>query len=166
MNRFSRFHRSAGLVSDNNAEAPTPTSPSADPYHNPRLPPFPKPCVVMPLSQLRQPLVLATGASSSLSATSSAVSTALSRQRTTSATDESANIFRACAVFGKPRHFLLQMTNMQRESQLGKQPNACESLFVMAGHGAIIQYDLHPKPVPFEQPKRKHAQSAHFRIDF
>lgn len=145
VNRLSRFHRSAGLTEGKTEQVAEPASPSADPYHNPRLPPFPKPCIVMPLKQLRQPLVLATANTTTLAATSTAVQTALSRQRTTSATEDTTNIFRACAIFGKPRHFLLQMNNMQRESHLGKQPNACDSLFVMAGHGAIIQYDLHPR---------------------
>lgn len=39
---------------------------------------------------------------------------------------------------------------MPREQQLDKKPIPCESIFIMAAHGAIIQYDLDPKFIASE----------------
>lgn len=103
---------------------------------------------MQPLKQLRQPLVLATN-NSTISATS-AVTSAITRQRQTSLSDDSANIFRACATFGKPRDWLLHTINKRRDTDFNKQPDACDSLFVMAAHGAIIQYDIEPRYVSSE----------------
>lgn len=78
------------------------------------------------------------------------MSTVISRQRQTSLSDDSANIFRACATFGLPRHWLLEPRNVPREPQLDKKPIPCESIFIMAAHGAIIQYDLNLKFIASE----------------
>lgn len=148
MNRLSRFHRSAGLSVDGRSSSPIfhseNGSVSADPYHNPRLPPFSAPLVVMPLKQLRQPLILLPGNNSSSTASNSSAATSRQRQISVSS-DDSGNVFRVCAMFAKPRDWLLQPLNSARDMPLRNQRNACDSIFVMAGHGSMIQYDLEPK---------------------
>lgn len=149
VNRLSRFHRSAGLSADGRSNSPVcPVfhtengSVSADPYHNPRLPPFPRPLVVMPLKQLRQPLTLLPANSSTVPTTT----TTSGRQRQSSVSDDSGNILRVCATFARPRDWLLQPLTAAREIPALRNPrNAVDSLFVIAGHGSMIQYDLEPK---------------------
>lgn len=146
VNRLSRFHRSAGLTVDGRSSSPVSYTDngqvSADPYHNPRLPPFPRPHVIMPLQQLRQPLTLTNGPLAQMPA----ASTQLTRQRVSSTSDDSGNILRVCASFGRPRDWLLHPPGSNRDiPTLRNQRNAVDSLFVMAGHGALIQYDLEPK---------------------
>lgn len=149
VNRLSRFHRSAGLSADGRSSSPVcPVfhtengGVSADPYHNPRLPPFPRPYVVMPLKQLRQPLTLLPANSSIAPATTSSQS----RQRQSSVSDDSGNVLRVCATFARPRDWLLQPLSTARDMPALRNPrNAVDSLFVMAGHGSMIQYDLEPR---------------------
>lgn len=147
VNRLSRFHRSAGLSADGRSSSPVFHSEngyvSADPYHNPRLPPFPRPFVIMPLQQLRQPLILLPGNSSTTSPPTTSTS---SRQRLSSVSDESGNVFRVCTTFARARDWLLHPLNSARDiPTLRNQRNAADSLFIMAGHGAMIQYDLEPR---------------------
>lgn len=59
VNRLSRFHKSAGLT-DDGTRSHSPVSHtelplSVYPYSNPRLPPYPHPTILHPLSQIRQP---------------------------------------------------------------------------------------------------------------
>lgn len=151
VNRLSRFHRSAGLSADGRSSSPIcPVyhgdngAVSADPYHNPRLPPFPRPQIVMPLKQLRQPLTLMPATALSSSPPTSASST--SRQRQSSIGDESGNVLRVCATFARPRDWLLQpLTTARDMPALRSARNAVDALFVMAGHGSMIQYDLEPR---------------------
>lgn len=148
VNRLSRFHRSAGLSADGRSSSPVcPVSiegaVSADPYHNPRLPPFPRPYIVMPLKQLRQPLILLPANTTPTAPTST---TSSSRQRQSSQSDDSSNVLRVCATFARPRDFLLKPSNQPRDKPaLKNQRNPVDSLFVMAGHGSMIQYDLEPR---------------------
>lgn len=147
VNRLSRFHRSAGLSADGRSSSPIlhteSGSISADPYHNNRLPPFTRPYVVMPLKQLRQPFLLS-GNPQSISTPASG--NTMQRQRQSSVSDDSGNVFKVCAIFGRARDWLIQPTNTARDMPtLRNQQNAVDSLFVMAGHGSMIQYDLEPR---------------------
>lgn len=148
VNRLSRFHRSAGLSADGRSSSPVfhseSGSVSADPYHNNRLPPFPRPHVVMPLKQLRQPFLLS--GNQQQTSTPPATSSSVQRQRHSSVSDDSGNVLRVCATFARPRDWLLQPISTTREMPaLRNQQSAADSLFVMAGHGAMIQYDLEPR---------------------
>lgn len=164
VNRLSRFHRSAGLSADGRSSSPVLHTEngaiSSDPYHNPRQPPFPRPYVITPLKQLRQPIMLTPGNTlSSLQNTAGQGS----RQRLSSVCDESGNILRVCATFARPRDWLLHPVNSSRDiPALRGQRNAVDSLFVMAGHGSMIQYDLEPKYLSskfyFVQPKLEKCQ--------
>lgn len=147
VNRLSRFHRSAGLSVDGRSSSPVFHTDngivSADPYHNPRLPPFPRPYVIMPLKQLRQPVILSSNNSMPQLQTSTSNAT---RQRLSSVSDESGNILRVCATFARPRDWLLHPLGSNREiPALRNQRNAVDSLFIMASHGSMIQYDLEPR---------------------
>lgn len=147
VNRLSRFHRSAGLTADGRSSSPVfytdNGSISSDPYHNPRIPSFPRPCIIAPLKQLRQPIVLS--ASNTLPQLPSSGSSG-QRQRHSSGSEDSGNIFRVCATFARARDWLLHPINMNRDtSALRNQRKAADSLFVMAAHGSMIQYDLEPR---------------------
>lgn len=148
VNRLSRFHRSAGLSVDGRSSSPVfhtdNGAVSADPYHNPRLPPFPRPFVIMPLKQLRQPIILSSN--NSLPPQQATTSSHASRQRLSSVSDDAGNILRVCATFARPRDWLLQPLSSNRDiPALRNQRNAVDSLFIMAGHGSMIQYDLEPR---------------------
>ncbi|XP_030382146.1 breast carcinoma-amplified sequence 3 homolog isoform X2 [Scaptodrosophila lebanonensis] len=157
VNKLSRFHRSAGLGADGRSSSPISHSESTtfvqslQPYHNPTLPPFPRPSVVQPLAQLRQPFVLGTppgstalggGASSGSGGGSGGGS---QRQRLSSLSDDSGKPLSVCAIFAKSRSWLLDPPTATREAPHRMQRKAVDSLFVMAGHGALIQYDLDTK---------------------
>lgn len=155
VNRLSRFHRSAGLSADGRSSSPVcPVfhtdngAVSADPYHNTRLPPFPRPYIVMPFKQLRQPLTLLPANTAS---TTPAPTSSSTRQRQSSVGDESGNVLRVCATFARPRDWLLQPLTTARDMPALRNPrNAVDSLFVMAGHGSMIQYDLEPRYISSE----------------
>lgn len=117
---------------------------------NPRLPPFPHPTVVLPLAQLRQP--------SSLSAASSLTSLASppskhqeskghlhGRQRHHSGEETQSKPLRVAAVFAKARSWLLDPPGLTLETPTRLKRRPVDSLFVIAGHGALIQYDLEPR---------------------
>uniref|UniRef100_A0A1Q3FAA9 Putative breast carcinoma amplified sequence 3 n=1 Tax=Culex tarsalis TaxID=7177 RepID=A0A1Q3FAA9_CULTA len=159
VNRLSRFHRSAGLSIDGRSSSPvshlehpsthTPTSA----YANPRIPPFPHPTVVQPLAQLRQP----TSLSSQSTNTASTKSTASSgRQRhSSSSSDDLVKPLRVCATFAKARSWLLDPPGTTRDTPAHRiQRKPIDSLFIIAAHGALIQYDLDPKHVT-NIPKEK-----------
>ncbi|XP_051864613.1 uncharacterized protein LOC117578056 isoform X2 [Drosophila albomicans] len=180
VNKLSRFHRSAGLGADGRSSSPISHSESTtfvqslQPYHNPTLPPFPRPAVVQPLAQLRQPFTLGSPPGS---ATLSGVVSGGSghhhhhhhhqhshggsggggsshgshgvgshqRQRLSSLSDDSGKPLSVCATFAKSRSWLLEPPTATREAPHRVQRKAVDSLFVMAGHGALIQYDLDTK---------------------
>ncbi|RLU14896.1 hypothetical protein DMN91_012783 [Ooceraea biroi] len=137
VNRLSRFHRSAGLT-DDGTRSHSPVSHtelplSAYPYSNPRLPPYPHPTILHPLSQIRQP-------SSLNQANSSTQPRPQQRQRLHS--DDSGTLpLKICACFAPPRAWMYA----QRESSSKVIKKAVDSLFIMACHGNMIQYDLEPK---------------------
>lgn len=152
VNRLSRFHRSAGLSIDGRSSSPvsnlehplsqTPTSA----YANPRIPPFPHPTIVQPLAQLRQPSTLG-----SQSTTGTNVKSAGSngRQRhSSSSSDDLLKPLRVCATFAKARSWLLDPPGSARDTPAHRiQRKPVDSLFIVAAHGALIQYDLDPKHV-------------------
>ncbi|XP_075154648.1 breast carcinoma-amplified sequence 3 protein rudhira [Haematobia irritans] len=155
VNKLSRFHRSAGLSAEGRSNSPithsesTTFSLSLQPYHNPTLPPYPRPTVVMPLAQLRQPFALGSppGSATIASGKSGAGSqgSGSQRQRLSSLSDDSGKPLSVCAIFAKSRSWLLDPPNVTREAPHRMQRKAVDSLFVMAGHGALIQYDLDTK---------------------
>ncbi|XP_076236803.1 uncharacterized protein LOC143180743 [Calliopsis andreniformis] len=138
VNRLSRFHRSAGLM-DDGTRSHSPVSHtelplSVYPYSNPRLPPYPHPTVLHPLAQIRQP-------SSLNHVNSTAQQRPQQRQRLHS--DDSGTLpLKICACFAPPRAWMYA----QRESTVKVIKRAVDSLFIMACHGNMIQYDLEPKP--------------------
>lgn len=122
-------------------------------YANPRLPPFPHPTVVLPLAQLRQPSSLGS-ASSSLSALATGQmlqqgnrGASNTRQRLQSQGTEETHSkpLRVTAVFAKARSWLLDPPGLTHETPSRLHRKAVDSLFVIAGHGALIQYDLEPR---------------------
>lgn len=141
VNRLSRFHRSAGLTADGRSGSPVFHTEngtiSSDPYHNPRNPPFPRPYVNMPLKQLRQPIIL--------SGSNSSANNNGQRQRLSSTSEDLVNVLRVCATFERPRDWLLQPPGTIRETPALRNQRNTDSLFIMAGHGSMIQYDLEVK---------------------
>ncbi|XP_043605163.1 titin homolog isoform X3 [Bombus pyrosoma] len=139
VNRLSRFHRSAGLM-DDGTRSHSPVSHtelplSVYPYSNPRLPPYPHPTVLHPLAQIRQP--------SSLNHINSQVQQSRPQQRQRLHSDDSGTLpLKICACFAPPRAWMYA----QRESTAKVMKRAVDSLFIMACHGNMIQYDLEPKP--------------------
>ncbi|CAL7948292.1 unnamed protein product [Xylocopa violacea] len=139
VNRLSRFHRSAGLM-DDGTRSHSPVSHtelplSVYPYSNPRLPPYPHPTVLQPLAQIRQP--------SSLNHVNSQAQQSRPQQRQRLHSDDSGTLpLKICACFAPPRAWMYA----QRESTAKVMKRAVDSLFIMACHGNMIQYDLEPKP--------------------
>lgn len=114
-------------------------------YANPRLPPFPHPTVVLPLAQLRQPSSLSS-ASSLTSLSSPPGSQHLhGRQRHHSTEESHSKPLRVAAVFAKARSWLLDPPGLAHETPTRLHRRPVDSLFVIAGHGALIQYDLDPR---------------------
>ncbi|XP_050727416.1 BCAS3 microtubule associated cell migration factor-like isoform X2 [Eriocheir sinensis] len=151
VNRLSRFHRSAGLDDTPSSGRNSPVlsaSPSSSKfafevspnmaYPNPRYPPYPTPTVVKPLVQLRQPLLqnligtMSTGPSPSRSPPTT------KSPRSPSGDD----IIKVASVFGSPRGWLAGSPTVPRE----KQRRTMDSLFVMACHGNLLEYQLEPQP--------------------
>uniref|UniRef100_T1P8Z6 Breast carcinoma amplified sequence 3 n=1 Tax=Musca domestica TaxID=7370 RepID=T1P8Z6_MUSDO len=155
VNKLSRFHRSAGLSAEGRSNSPishsesTTFSLSLQPYHNATLPPYPRPTVVMPLAQLRQPFALGSPPGSATLAGGKSgpagPGSGSQRQRLSSLSDDSGKPLSVCAIFAKSRSWLLDPPNVTREAPHRMQRKAVDSLFVMAGHGALIQYDLDTK---------------------
>lgn len=154
VNRLSRFHRSAGLSVDGRSSSPILMAEHAvhsTAYANPRLPPFPHPTVVLPLAQLRQPTSLSSASSlTSLSSPQGAQQGSKGhmhgRQRHHSTTEESTSKpLRVAAVFAKARSWLLEPPGLSHETPTRLHRRPVDSLFVIAGHGALIQYDLDPR---------------------
>ncbi|XP_034139096.1 uncharacterized protein LOC117590514 isoform X1 [Drosophila guanche] len=182
VNKLSRFHRSAGLGSDGRSSSPISHSESTtfvqslQPYHNPTLPPYPRPSVVQPLAQLRQPFTLGSppgsagglggvvgvgagvgggmGVGSHGGGIGGGNSSQRQRQRLSSLSDDSGKPLSVCSIFAKSRSWLLEPLTTTREAPHRVQRKAVDSLFVMAGHGALIQYDLDTK-LPSNVAKEK-----------
>ncbi|XP_014224043.1 breast carcinoma-amplified sequence 3 homolog [Trichogramma pretiosum] len=156
VNRQSRFHKSAGL-SDDGARSHSPVSHaeiplSIYPYTNPRLPPYPHPTIIHPLAQIRQP--------SSLNH-NSAQTTPRLQQRQRLHSDDSATLpLKICACFAPPRAWLYA----QRDSANKLTKRAVDSLFIMACHGNMIQYDLEPRPAS-GVPKEKVCDETPIELD-
>uniref|UniRef100_A0AAG5DQU3 BCAS3 domain-containing protein n=1 Tax=Anopheles atroparvus TaxID=41427 RepID=A0AAG5DQU3_ANOAO len=139
-------------------------APSAAAYANPRTPPFPHPTIVQPLAQLRQPASLVVvggvggtggggGGSGGGAGTSGSgiggKGGAHGRQRnsSSSSSDDLVKPLRVCATFAKARSWLLDPPGCSvRDTPAHRiQRKPVDSLFIMAAHGALIQYDLEPK---------------------
>ncbi|XP_043259417.1 uncharacterized protein LOC122401394 [Colletes gigas] len=140
VNRLSRFHRSAGLMDDSTrSHSPVPHTElplSIYSYSNPRLPPYPHPTVLHPLAQIRQPY--------SLNYVNSQAQQSRPQQRQRLHSDDIGILpLKICACFAPPRAWMYA----QRESTAKVVKRAVDSLFIMACHGNMIQYDLEPKPV-------------------
>lgn len=128
---------------------------STNAHPNPRNPPFPQPTVIQPLAQIRQPYLLANGTGASTGQSPQVKDyfwnvTGMARPRNSSLSDDSSGSSRICATFARPRVWLLKNS---KEPQAGLLDNAIvESLFVMASHGALVQYDLKPRIDPGQFP--------------
>lgn len=146
VNRLSRFQRSAGLSADGRSSSPILMAEHAvqtTAHANPRLPPFPHPTVVLPLAQLRQPSSLSAASSlTSLSSSPGSQQSSKGRQRLHSTDEMHSKPLRVAAVFAKARSWLLEPPGLAHETPTRLHRRAVDSLFVIAGHGALIQYDL------------------------
>lgn len=74
-------------------------------------------------------------------------SSALSRQRHASLSEDTlSKPLRVSVVFAKARSWLLDPPGTVREAPVHRmQRKSIDSIFIMAGHGALIQYDLEPR---------------------
>ncbi|KDR16621.1 Breast carcinoma-amplified sequence 3-like protein [Zootermopsis nevadensis] len=159
VNRLSRFHRSAGLMADGrNSPIPTPVSvtvsnPPALPYPNPRLPPYSHPTVILPLAQVRQPtthtvLSTPTSMNPALQQPYHRNPSMRSLGRTQSSSDDGllgGIPLKVTACFAPPRAWLIGSPTVPRETSAKAHKRAVDSLFVMACHGNLIEYDLEPR---------------------
>lgn len=125
-------------------------------YANPRIPPFAHPTMILPLTQLRQPYAISNGTQTAQSphVKDYLFNVTLGRQRHSSLSDDSMmggaggsqNPLRVCATFARPRAWLLDPPGGVRDAPaMRMNKSAMDSLFIMASHGALIQYDLEPK---------------------
>lgn len=86
------------------------------------------------------------GLTAAATAAATTTSTTMTRQRQSSIGDDAGNVLRVCATFARPRDWLLQPLQRAVDMPALRSPrNAVDSLFVMAGHGSMIQYDLEPR---------------------
>ncbi|XP_012269875.2 uncharacterized protein LOC105694094 isoform X2 [Athalia rosae] len=138
VNRLSRFHRSAGLTADGtrshspvaHAEIPL----SVYPYSNPRLPPYPHPTILHPLAQIRQP--------STLNHVNNQPQPRPQQRQRLQSEDSGSLPLKICSCFAPQRAWIYAQRDTA--SKVIKRP--VDSLFIMACHGNMIQYDLEPKP--------------------
>ncbi|CRK91183.1 CLUMA_CG004867, isoform A [Clunio marinus] len=163
VNRLSRFHRSAGLSADGRSSSPILISEHAvhsTAYTNPRLPPFPHPTVVLPLAQIRQPANLSSVSSLSMlsspqtSQHQNVKSQGNNRQRHHSIEESYSKPLRVASLFAKPRSWLLDPPGLTHETTTNLHLRPVDSLFVIASHGALIQYNLdtkHSSAIPKEK---------------
>ncbi|XP_046626843.1 uncharacterized protein LOC124308282 isoform X1 [Neodiprion virginianus] len=156
VNRLSRFHRSAGLTADGtrshspvaHAEIPV----SVYPYSNPRLPPYPHPTILHPLAQIRQPSTLN-------HVNNQPLPRPQQRQRLQSE-DSGSLPLKICCCFAPQRAWLYA----QRDAGNKVIKRSVDSLFIMACHGNMIQYDLEPKPAA-GIPKEKVCDDTTIELD-
>lgn len=156
VNRLSRFHKSAGLTDDGTrSHSPvthTELPLSVYPYSNPRLPPYPHPTILHPLAQIRQ--------SSALSHVNSQFQSRPQQRQRLHSDDSGSLPLKICACFAPPRAWIYT----QRDSTSKVTKRAIDSLFVMACHGNLIQYDLEPKPTA-GVPKEKVCDDTMIELD-
>ena len=139
MNRYSRFHRSAG-ISDDCKLSSSPGGGGGDggimgsapplAYPNPRLPPYPIPTIVQPMVQIHQHTLIPP---------TSKPSTA--RSRPTSGDDNQIN--KVLAYWGTPRYqnsYPLQITTER------PTPRCTQALFIIGSNGNLMEYALDPHP--------------------
>ncbi|XP_011502085.1 PREDICTED: breast carcinoma-amplified sequence 3 homolog [Ceratosolen solmsi marchali] len=156
VNRLSRFHKSAGLTDDgarshspvSHTELPLPVYP----YTNPRLPPYPHPTILHPLAQIRQP--------SSLNHMNNQAQPRVQQRQRLHSDDSVTLPLKICACFAPPRAWIYS----QRESANKLLKRAIDSLFIMACHGNMIQYDLDPKPAA-GVPKEKVCDETSIELE-
>ncbi|XP_043485442.1 uncharacterized protein LOC122513241 isoform X2 [Polistes fuscatus] len=156
VNRLSRFHRSAGLMDDGtrshspilHSELPL----SIYPYSNPRLPPYPHPTILHPLAQIRQP--------STLNHANSQIQPRPQQRQRLHSDDSGTLPLKICACFAPPRAWIYA----QRESGSKVAKRKLDSLFIMACHGNMIQYDLEVKPSS-GIPKEKISDDTMIELD-
>ena len=135
VNKLSRFHRSAGIITDgrNSPEMlPLSSSPTSMSFPNPCLPPFPHPTVITALAQIRSQ------------------STLLSQSRHSSQQSLEENCLpslKIVACFAAARTLEGLLTG-HNATPYRKSKNAVDSLFIMSSHGTLTQYDLEPIPAP------------------
>ncbi|KAK9875808.1 hypothetical protein WA026_009594 [Henosepilachna vigintioctopunctata] len=132
VNKMSRYHRSAGLTGENNTNNPARSDSVTKvfPYANPRREEYPKPTVVNALAQIKQPTSIQTIQTSGT----------VQLRSTNVINPEDSNCIVAC--FAAPRDCIDQNTKKNKS----KQHDTIESLFIIAYHGSLIQYDLKPCP--------------------
>ncbi|XP_066992105.2 breast carcinoma-amplified sequence 3 homolog [Anabrus simplex] len=171
VNRLSRFHRSAGLTADGRnspvpSTCPTPAAANYEsivsspvmPYPNPRLPPYPHPTVIAPLAQIRQPMThpllsgvapLSPNTVSQQAYHRNPPARALGRSQSLSDEGIPGGVvpLRMATCFAPPRAWLVGSPTVPRDSSAKARKRAVDSLFVMACHGSLIEYDLEPKHV-------------------
>ncbi|XP_074025955.1 breast carcinoma-amplified sequence 3 homolog isoform X2 [Leptinotarsa decemlineata] len=140
VNKMSRYHRSAGLTVEGRSNSPVAMfeAPSSSPYPylNPRYPPYPRPTVVNPLAQIRQPVYIQNPKSSPQRPQTG-------RQRLSSSSEENVSLG-LVACFAPPRAWL---DTQSREIAAANKQRPVESLFVMSCSGMLIQYELDPHQV-------------------
>lgn len=136
VNKLSRFHRSAGIVTDGRNSPvlhemlPLSSSPTSMSFPNPCLPPFPHPTVITALAQIRSQ------------------STLLSQSRHSSPQSLDENCLpslKVVACFAAARTLDGLLTG-HGATPYRKLKSAVDSLFIMSSHGTLIQYDLEPVP--------------------
>lgn len=161
VNRLSRFHRSAGITLDNRSCSPVNVlegnSQSLPAYANPRLPPYQNPTVILPLAQIRQPV--------NLSGTSAYNNTAKSGSRQYQTNNDDLNrMVRITTIFAADRSWLLNVPTRDKPNYKMGRNKTTDCLFVMASHGALIQYDLEPRPSS-NVPKEKICDETQIELN-
>jgi hypothetical protein len=107
-------------------------------YPNPRLPPFPAPCTIHPLAQIRP--APANGAAPSLP-THTITRNSSGRQRLSSLSEEGQLPLAVCARWGAVSRVA---AGVGRSRGLPSPP-ASQALYVMSAYGNLVQYYIHPK---------------------
>ncbi|KAK3084553.1 hypothetical protein FSP39_015274, partial [Pinctada imbricata] len=157
VNRASRFHKSAGLDDmdhlGSGRHSPvlsgSPGSTSGGQYDNyptlmrhnalnislgnPRLPPYPHPITVLPLAQIKQPLMAGRGGSKTGSPHH--------------APHDNWVLVSTC--FSSPRMWVGGSPNLSLDRREGKR--MVDSLYVMSQTGSLAEYVLEPKPRPSDK---------------
>ncbi|XP_077297871.1 breast carcinoma-amplified sequence 3 homolog isoform X2 [Arctopsyche grandis] len=158
VNRLSRFHRSAGLAADGRSNSPVGENlVSAAWYPNPRLPPFPAPCTLHPLSQLRPSPIC--GAAPTIP-THTITRNSSGRQRLSSLSEEGQLPLVVCAQWGTAARGVAGVTRARGLPS----PPATQALYVMSAHGNLVQYYVNPRHVS-GVPKEKVCDDTSIELD-
>ncbi|XP_022258482.1 breast carcinoma-amplified sequence 3-like isoform X1 [Limulus polyphemus] len=173
VNQLSRFHKSAGLeeiqqpsptgrsspvlsASPGSPGAAITRSPDIHPsvvfssttsgrMGNPRLPPYPHPTTIFPLSQIKQPLSFPL---TSLSSGSAPKSPSVKGRTGNTILKGNENISVA-ATFSPPRAWLVGSPSLAREKRTDKR--VLDSLFIIGCHGNLTEYSLEPRVASGQQ---------------